>query len=157
MLFLLSGFPVAFALAANGLVFGLIGIGIGHHACFVLTSIAWTRFEHHVKMTLCLRFPSLPSWAYYSNDRAWPKICKNTIVVNYRLAARRCRLCGDFRLERCWLRQRRGRLPVISMGLISLPIMLKMLATTKTAAGVIAASGTLAQIIPRHWSLDYHG
>src|SRR5207237_239290 len=37
---------------------------------------------------------------------------------------------------------------VISMGLISLPIMLRYGYDRKVAAGVIAASGTLAQIIP---------
>src|SRR3712207_3709317 len=37
---------------------------------------------------------------------------------------------------------------VISMGLISLPIMLRYGYDRKLAAGVIAASGTLAQIIP---------
>ena len=37
---------------------------------------------------------------------------------------------------------------VISMGLISLPIMLRYGYDRKIASGVIAASGTLAQIIP---------
>jgi len=37
---------------------------------------------------------------------------------------------------------------VISMGLISLPIMLRYGYDRKLASGVIAASGTLAQIIP---------
>jgi tripartite ATP-independent transporter DctM subunit len=37
---------------------------------------------------------------------------------------------------------------VISMGLISLPIMMRYGYSTRLAAGVIAASGTLAQIIP---------
>src|SRR5262249_12110617 len=37
---------------------------------------------------------------------------------------------------------------VISMGLISLPIMLRYGYDRRTASGVIAASGTLAQIIP---------
>src|SRR2546425_12986800 len=37
---------------------------------------------------------------------------------------------------------------VISMGLISLPIMLRYGYDRRVAAGVIAASGTLAQIIP---------
>ena len=37
---------------------------------------------------------------------------------------------------------------VISMGLISLPVMLRYGYDQKIASGVIAASGTLAQIIP---------
>jgi TRAP-type mannitol/chloroaromatic compound transport system permease large subunit len=37
---------------------------------------------------------------------------------------------------------------VISMGLISLPIMLRYGYDRRLASGVIAASGTLAQIIP---------
>ncbi len=37
---------------------------------------------------------------------------------------------------------------VISMGLISLPIMLRYGYDRRIASGVIAASGTLAQIIP---------
>jgi TRAP-type mannitol/chloroaromatic compound transport system permease large subunit len=40
---------------------------------------------------------------------------------------------------------------VISMGLISLPIMLRYGYDRRLASGVIAASGTLAQIIPPPW------
>ena len=46
---------------------------------------------------------------------------------------------------------------VISMGLISLPIMLRYGYDRRLAAGVIAASGTLAQIIPPEPRADRHG
>ena len=46
---------------------------------------------------------------------------------------------------------------VISMGLISLPIMLRYGYDRRLATGVIAASGTLAQIIPAVAGADHHG
>ena len=46
---------------------------------------------------------------------------------------------------------------VISMGLISLPIMLRYGYDRRLASGVIAASGTLAQIIPALAGADHHG
>jgi hypothetical protein len=52
VLFLLFGYPVAFALAANGIVFGLIGIELG-----LLTPAL---------------FQALPERIF--GDRAWPRI-----------------------------------------------------------------------------------
>jgi len=54
VVFLLSGFPVAFSLAANGLFFGLVGIELG--LLRTGSSASWPT-------TRCWRFPSSPSWA----------------------------------------------------------------------------------------------
>ena len=61
VLFLLFGYPVAFALAANGIVFGLIGIELGllsrrcSRPCPSASSASWPT-------TRCWPSPSSPSW-----------------------------------------------------------------------------------------------
>ena len=47
VVFLLCGFPVAFSLAANGILFGLIGIELGLlHGALVLSSVNPPKGEH---------------------------------------------------------------------------------------------------------------
>jgi TRAP-type mannitol/chloroaromatic compound transport system permease large subunit len=62
VVFMLFGYPVAFALAANGVVFGLIGIELG-----LLTPALFqacrTASSGSCPTTPCWRFPSSPSWA----------------------------------------------------------------------------------------------
>jgi TRAP-type mannitol/chloroaromatic compound transport system permease large subunit len=62
VLFMLFGYPVAFALAANGIVFGLIGIELGMltRPCF---RPCLTAFSVSCPMTHCWPSPSSPSWA----------------------------------------------------------------------------------------------
>ena len=62
VLFLLSGFPVAFSLAANGLLFGLIGIELGLLKPELLKH-SLTGYSALWAMTLCSLFPSSLSWA----------------------------------------------------------------------------------------------
>ena len=145
--FLLLGYPVAFALAANGIVFGLIGMELG------LLSPAL--------------FQALP-------ERIWGVMANDTLLaVPYftfmGLILERSGMAEDL-LDT--IGQLFGPVPgglafavifvgallaattgvvaasVISMGLISLPIMLRYGYDRRLASGVIAASGTLAQIIP---------
>ena len=47
VLFLLFGYPVAFALAANGIVFGLIGIELGLLAAGAVPGAAGAHLRHH--------------------------------------------------------------------------------------------------------------
>jgi len=62
IMFLLSGFPVAFSLAANGLLFGLVGIEVGLLKPELLQALPNRLFGIMANDTL-LAIPFSPSWA----------------------------------------------------------------------------------------------
>ncbi|HTQ73553.1 MAG TPA: TRAP transporter large permease subunit [Burkholderiales bacterium] len=147
IIFLLIGYPVAFALAAVGISFGLIGIELGL-----------------LQTTL---FQALPQriWAIMSNDTllAVPFFTFMGLILERSGMAEDLldtigQLFGPLRGGLAFAVIFVGALlaattgvvaaSVISMGLISLPIMLRYGYDRRFASGVIAASGTLAQIIP---------
>jgi TRAP-type mannitol/chloroaromatic compound transport system permease large subunit len=147
VVFLLLGYPVAFALAANGIVFGLIGIELG----LLQPSL----------------FQALPErlWGVMSNDTllAVPFFTFMGLILERSGMAEDLldtigQLFGPLRGGLAFAVVFVGALlaattgvvaaSVISMGLISLPIMLRYGYDRRMASGVIAASGTLAQIIP---------
>jgi TRAP-type mannitol/chloroaromatic compound transport system permease large subunit len=147
IVFLLIGYPVAFALAANGIFFGLLGIQLG----LLQPSL----------------FQALP-------DRLWGVMSNDTLLAVpfftfMGLILERSGMAEDLldTIGQLFGRVRGGlafavifvgallaattgvvAASVISMGLISLPIMLRYGYDRRFASGVIAASGTLAQIIP---------
>jgi TRAP-type mannitol/chloroaromatic compound transport system permease large subunit len=144
---LLLGYPVAFALAANGIIFGLVGIELG----LLQPSL----------------FQALPErlWGVMSNDTllAVPFFTFMGLVLERSGMAEDLldtigQLFGPLRGGLAFAVIFVGALlaattgvvaaSVISMGLISLPIMLRYGYDRRFASGVIAASGTLAQIIP---------
>ena len=144
---LLIGFPVAFSLAAVGIVFGLIGIELGL-----------------LQTTL---FQALPDrvWGVMSNDTLLcvPFFTFMGLILERSGMAEDLldtigQLFGTLRGGLAYAVIFVGALlaattgvvaaSVISMGLISLPIMLRYGYDRRMASGVIAASGTLAQIIP---------
>lgn len=145
--FLLLGYPVAFALAANGIVFGLLGIHLG----LLNPSL----------------FQALPEriWGVMSNDTllAIPFFTLMGLILERSGMAEDLldtigQLFGPIRGGLAYAVVFVGALlaattgvvaaSVISMGLISLPIMLRYGYDRRLASGVIAASGTLAQVIP---------
>ncbi|MBM3343293.1 MAG: TRAP transporter large permease subunit [Betaproteobacteria bacterium] len=144
---LLMGYPVAFALAAVGLGFGVLGIQLGL-----------------LQPTL---FQALPEriWGVMSNDTllAVPFFTFMGLILERSGMAEDLldtigQLFGPLRgglalaviFVGALLAATTGVVAasVISMGLISLPIMLRYGYDRRIATGVIAASGTLAQIIP---------
>jgi TRAP-type mannitol/chloroaromatic compound transport system permease large subunit len=147
VVFLLMGYPVAFALAANGIFFGLIGIELG----LLQPSL----------------FQALPErlWGVMANDTllAVPFFTFMGLILERSGMAEDLldtigQLFGPLRGGLAFAVIFVGALlaattgvvaaSVISMGLISLPIMLRYGYDRRFASGVIAASGTLAQIIP---------
>ncbi|WP_312222555.1 TRAP transporter large permease [Rhizobium rhizoryzae] len=147
VIFMLYGFPVAFSLAAVGLFFGVIGVFTGH-------------FDQAFLQALPLRI-----FGIVSNDLllAIPFFTFMGAILE------RCGLAEDL-LE--GMGKLFGAIPgglayavilvgavlgaitgtvaasVITMGVISLPIMLKYGYNPRLATGVIAASGTITQVIP---------
>ena len=147
VVFLLLGYPVAFSLAANGIFFGLLGIKLG----LLQPSL----------------FQALPErlWGVMSNDTllAVPFFTFMGLILERSGMAEDLldtigQLFGPVRGGLAFAVVFVGALlaattgvvaaSVISMGLISLPIMLRYGYDRRFATGVIAASGTLAQIIP---------
>jgi tripartite ATP-independent transporter DctM subunit len=147
VVFLLLGYPVAFALAANGILFGLVGIELG-----LLDASLFQAMPQRV-------------WAVMSNETllAVPFFTLMGLILERSGMAEDLldtigQLFGRLRGGLAYAVVFVGTLlaattgvvaaSVISMGLIALPIMLRHGYDRRFAAGVIAASGTLAQIVP---------
>ena len=153
VIFLLLGYPVAFSLAANGLFFFAIGVWLAPYGDTI-----------HLDWPLLFTMPQR-SWGVLSNETmlAIPFFTFMGIVLEKSGMAEDLldtvgQLFGPIRgglayaviLVGAVLAATTGVVAasVIAMGLISLPIMLRYGYDRRVASGVIAASGTLAQIIP---------
>lgn len=147
VVFMLVGFPVAFALAANGIFFGLLGIHLGllNESLFmalpervfgVMNNDTLLAVPFFTFMGLVLERSGLAEELLDTIGQLFGPIrgglAYAVIFVGALLAATTGVVAAS----------------VISMGLISLPIMMRYGYDRRIASGVIAASGTLAQIIP---------
>ncbi|HEY5762602.1 MAG TPA: TRAP transporter large permease subunit [Rhodocyclaceae bacterium] len=147
ILFLVTGFPVAFSLAATGLFFGFIGMEAGLFPPSLFQALPLRIFGIMQNDTLL----AIPFFTFMG-----------IILERSGMAEDLLESCGQV------FGPLRGGLAlavifvgallaattgvvaaaVISMGLISLPIMLRYGYNRTIATGVITASGTLAQAIP---------
>ena len=147
ILFLLLGFPVAFSLGACGLFFGLIGIEMG---VFPASVIAWLpqRLIGIMANDTLLAVPFFTLMGLVLERSGMAEDLLDTIGQVF--GPLRGGLAIAVILVGALLAATTGVVAasVISMGLISLPIMLRYGYDRRIASGVIAASGTLAQIIP---------
>ncbi|MDQ5911477.1 MAG: hypothetical protein QG599_3575 [Pseudomonadota bacterium] len=147
ILFLLVGYPVAFSLAAVGMVFGLIGIQLG-----LLTPNLLQAFPDRVfgimKNEILLAIPFFTFMGLVLERSGMAEDLLDTIGQLF--GGVRGGLAYAVILVGALLAATTGVVAasVIAMGLISLPIMLRYGYDKSLASGVIAASGTLAQIIP---------
>ena len=147
ILFLLVGFPVAFSLGACGLFFAFVGIELGVLPEALLQALPLRIFGIMQNETmLAIPFFTLMGLILERSGMAEDLletvgqlfgpvrggVAFAVIFVGALLAATTGVVAAS----------------VISMGLISLPIMLRYGYDRRVASGVIAASGTLAQIIP---------
>ena len=154
VVFLLLGYPVAFSLAANGLMFFAIGVWLAPYSNNTIT------LDWNLLGTMPLRL-----YGVMSNETllAIPFFTFMGIVLERSGMAEDVldtvgQLFGPIRGGLAYAVIIVGALlaattgvvaaSVIAMGLISLPIMLRYGYDRRVASGVIAASGTLAQIIP---------
>ncbi len=147
VVFLLTGFPVAFALAANGMLFGLIGIELG-----LLTPALFQALPERVfgimRNDTLLAIPFFTFMGLILERSGMAEDLLDTIGQLF--GPMRGGLAYAVIFVGALLAATTGVVAasVISMGLISLPIMLRYGYDRRMASGVIAASGTLAQIIP---------
>ncbi len=145
--FLLLGYPVAFALAANGLVFGLIGIELGLFRPDFLQALP-ERVYGTMNNEVLLAVPFFTFMGLVLERSGMAEDLLDTIGQVF--GSIRGGLAYAVVFVGALLAATTGVVAasVISMGLISLPIMLRYGYDRRVASGVIAASGTLAQIIP---------
>ena len=147
VLFLLIGFPVAFSLAAVGLFFGFLSVGLGFFSEAYLGNLP-LRIFGILSNDLLLAIPFFTLMgAILERSGLAEDLLEGTgqlfggvpggvayavIIVGAILGA----ITGTVAAS------------VIAMGMISLPIMIRYGYDMRIATGVIAASGTITQVIP---------
>jgi len=144
---LLIGYPVAFSLAANGLLFGFIGIELGLLKPELMQALPERVFGIMRNDTLL----AIPFFTFMGLILERSGMAEDLLeTVGQLFGPLRGGLAYAVIFVGALLAATTGVVAasVISMGLISLPIMLRYGYDRRVAAGVIAASGTLAQIIP---------
>jgi tripartite ATP-independent transporter DctM subunit len=147
VLFLLFGYPVAFALAANGIVFGLIGMELGLLTPAIFQALPERIFGIMANDTLL----AIPFFTFMGLILERSGMAEDLLdTIGQLFGPMRGGLAYAVIFVGALLAATTGVVAasVISMGLISLPIMLRYGYDKRLASGVIAASGTLAQIIP---------
>ncbi|NYT37710.1 TRAP transporter large permease subunit [Allopusillimonas soli] len=147
VVFLLLGFPVAFALAANGIFYGLVGIELGlfHPSLFqalpqrifgIMANDSLLAVPFFTFMGLILERSGMAEDLLETIGQLFGPLRGGLAIAVVVVGAMLAATTGVVSAS------------VISMGLISLPIMLRYGYDRRLATGVIAASGTLSQIIP---------
>src|SRR6187431_2023361 len=147
VVFLLLGYPVAFSLGAVGLIFGLIGIEVGLFRPDFLQALP-ERIYGIMNNDVLLAIPFFTFMGLILERSGMAEDLLDTIGQLF--GTIRGGLAYAVIFVGALLAATTGVVAasVISMGLISLPIMLRYGYDRRVASGVIAASGTLAQIIP---------
>jgi tripartite ATP-independent transporter DctM subunit len=144
---LLSGYPVAFSFAGTGLVFGLLGwmVGAFEPARLLLLPNLW--FGTMGNFTLL----AIPFFVFLGAVLEKSGLAEDLLeTVGILIGPLRGGMALAVVLVGTLLAAATGVVAatVILMGLLSLPIMLRYGYDKQLAAGVIVASGTLAQLIP---------
>ena len=145
---LLSGFPVAFTLGGTGLLFGLIGIATGALDVSFLTLLPDRIYGNVIRNELLFAIPLFVAMGVMLE--------KSNVAED--LLENMGKLFGPLRgglgisvsIVGALLAASTGIVgaTVVTMGLLSLPTMLKRGYSPSLATGSIAAAGTLGQIIP---------
>ncbi len=147
LVFLLSGFPVAFALAAVGLTFGLIGMQLGMFPQALFQALP-LRIAGIMQNDTLLAIPFFTFMGIILERSGMAEDLLETVGQVF--GPVRGGIAIAVVLVGALLAATTGVVAaaVISMGLISLPIMLRYSYNRSIATGVITASGTLAQALP---------
>jgi len=144
---LISGFPVAFGLAAVGLGFGLIGVALGLFTPALFQALPLRIFGIMQNDTLL----AIPFFTFMGIILQRSGMAEDLLdTIGQLFGPVRSGLAIAVVLVGALLAATTGVIAaaVISMGLISLPIMLRYGYNRSIATGSILAAGTLVQIIP---------
>ena len=147
LLFLLTGFPVAFSLAATGLFFGFVGMELDLFPPNLFQALPLRIFGIMQNDTLL----AIPFFTFMGIVLERSGMAEDLLeTVGQVFGPVRGGLALAVVFVGALLAATTGVVAaaVISMGLISLPIMLRYGYNRTIATGVITASGTLAQAIP---------
>jgi tripartite ATP-independent transporter DctM subunit len=154
--FLMMGFPVAFTLAGTSLLFAFLGVQLGVFDMSNLASLAGRYTGYMLNEVLV----AVPLFIFMG-------LMLERSGIAEQLLSTMGRLFGDLRgglgisviLVGALLAASTGVVgaTVVTMGLISLPAMLRAGYDPKLACGAICASGTLGQIIPPSTVLIFMG
>ena len=146
-LVLLSGYPVAFSLAGTGILFALIGVQLELIHPAILKNAGSRLFGIIQNPTLI----AVPLFVFMGGMLEKAKIADKLLTGIARLMGDRpAGLSISVVLVGALLAASTGIVgaTVVTMGLISLPVMLKKGYSAQLSTGVICASGTLGRIIP---------
>ncbi|MFC3127128.1 TRAP transporter large permease subunit [Pseudoroseomonas globiformis] len=147
VIFLLIGFPVAFSLAATGLFFGFMSIELGFFTPAYLGNLPFRVFGI-ISNDLLLAIPfftlmgailercGLAEDLLEGTGQLFGKVPGGLAYAVILVGAVLGAITGTVAAS------------VIAMGMISLPIMMRYGYDMRIATGVIAASGTITQVIP---------
>ncbi|MDA0964607.1 MAG: TRAP transporter large permease subunit [Cyanobacteria bacterium] len=147
VLALLSGYPVAFGLGGISVLFALLGMAVGVIEPQFLTALPQRIFGIMSNFTLL----AIPAFVFMGAMLERSGIAERLLVaMGQLLRGVRGGLALAVVLVGALLAATTGVVAatVTTMGLISLPVMLRAGYDRSLATGVIAASGTLGQIIP---------
>src|SRR5512137_2080144 len=147
LFFLLTGFPVAFSLAATGLTFGYLGMELGMFPATLFQALP-LRVMGIMQNDTLLAIPFFTLMGLILEKSGMAEDLLETVGQVFGPVRGGLALAVIF--VGALLAATTGVVAaaVISMGLISLPIMLRYGYNRTIATGVITASGTLAQAIP---------
>ncbi len=154
--FLLLGFPVAFTLAGVSLIFGLVGWSFGVFDLSNLGSVV-NRYIGYMTNEVLV---AVPLFIFMGVVLERSKIAEQLLLTMGKLFGNlRGGLGISVVLVGALLAASTGVVgaTVVTMGLISLPAMLRAKYDPKLATGVICASGTLGQIVPPSTILIFIG
>ncbi|RCJ36991.1 C4-dicarboxylate ABC transporter [Nostoc minutum NIES-26] len=141
------GYPVAFSLGGVAIAFGILGISLGVFDPIFLTAMPQRIFGIMANYTLL----AIPYFIFMGAMLEKSGIAERLLeTMGILLGRLRGGLALAVVLVGAMLAATTGVVAatVVAMGLISLPIMLRYGYNKELATGVIAASGTLGQIIP---------
>jgi tripartite ATP-independent transporter DctM subunit len=147
VIFLLLGYPAAFSLGAVGLLYGFVGIELGLFAPNFMQALPERIYGVMSNDTLL----AIPFFTFMGLVLERSGMAEDLLdTIGQLFGTVRGGLAYAVIFVGALLAATTGVVAasVISMGLISLPIMLRYGYDRRVASGVIAASGTLAQIIP---------
>jgi tripartite ATP-independent transporter DctM subunit len=153
---LMLGFPVAFTLAGTSLMFGLVGMWIGVFDPSNFGSLA-SRYIGYMTNEVLV---AVPLFIFMGVMLERSRIAEQLLMTMGKLFGNlRGGLGISVIVVGAMLAAATGVVgaTVVTMGLISLPAMLRAGYDPKLASGVICASGTLGQIIPPSTVLIFMG
>lgn len=146
-LVLLTGYPVAFSLAGTGILFAMIGVQMELFHPAILKNAGSRLFGIIQNPTLI----AVPLFVFMGGMLEKSKIADKLLTgISQLMGDRPAGLPISVVLVGTLLAASTGIVgaTVVTMGLISLPVMLKNGYSSRLSTGVICASGTLGQIIP---------